>query len=85
MTPNLHATTEAPAPRADLAELLVKTLQLVGRLRTSVAAFREALQVSIGMLAEKDQQIDRLRNQNAHLRGEIRKLVAQRAATGRAA
>lgn len=75
MTPATILPETTPPTRS---VLLVETLQLVRRLRDDLRDCREALRVSVELLAERDKQLDSARRQNTQLRAELRAAASGR-------
>jgi hypothetical protein len=54
------------------------TIKLARDLREQLLGVREALRVSIGVIAERDQEIDRLRSTTLHQRAQLRAAMSGR-------
>ena len=64
--------------RKTLAPALINTIRFTRTLHEKIAGLREALHVSLELLAEKDAEIDRLRERNSQLTIAIRATVSDR-------
>ena len=72
----MDSLAENVVPRNHLAPITVDLLRTIRIVKTSNEALREALQVSVAMLAERDRELDVSRRSHQSLVDENRRLRA---------
>ena len=67
-----------PEANNPLAPALIETIRVARGLREQLLSVREVLRVSIGVIAERDHEIDRLRSTTLHQRAQLRAAMSGR-------